>query len=134
MSDTKFGSFDDLMDGLDPDIERVSRWLRDLVLDVDPDAVEVVRLGDRAATYGVGPKKMSEGYAYILPYDNWVNLGFYKGTDLPDPQGLLEGTGARMRHVKVESVETTDRAALTSLVTEALSERQEALGIGEASG
>ena len=50
-------------------------------------------LGERAATYGFGPKKMSDAYAYILPYTNWFNLGFYRGADLPNPHGLLEGTG-----------------------------------------
>ena len=31
--------------------------LRTLILRVDPDAVEVVRLGDNAASFGLGPKK-----------------------------------------------------------------------------
>ena len=57
--------------------------LREVVLTVHPQAVEVVRLGDRAATYGLGPRKMSEGYCYVLPHTRWVNLGFYKGAGLP---------------------------------------------------
>ena len=36
---------------------------------------------------------MIDGYAYILPHAGWVNLGFYKGAELPDPKALLEGTG-----------------------------------------
>jgi hypothetical protein len=44
---------------------------------------------------------MSESYAYLAPKRDWVSLGFLRGTDLPDPAGLLEGTGARMRHVEV---------------------------------
>jgi hypothetical protein len=28
---------------------------------------EVIRIGDRAASYGVGSKKMTEGYAYVMP-------------------------------------------------------------------
>ena len=87
-----------------------------------------LRLGDRAATYGVGPKKMSEGYAYILPYDGWVNLGFYKGADLKDPKNLLDGTGAKMRHVKIRSIEDANRPSIRALVKEALKERRQALG------
>ena len=84
-------------------------------------------MGDRAATYGVGPRKMIEGYAYILPHSAWVNLGFYRGSGLPDPEGLLEGTGARMRHVKIRSLDDAQRPALRSLVAAAYAERRDAL-------
>ncbi len=127
MPDTKFGTFDELMDSAVPDMRSIVSRLREIVVDVDPDTVEVVRLGDRAATYGVGPKKMSEGYAYILPHKNWVNLGFYMGVALPDPAELLEGTGKKLRHVKVRSVEDADRPELRALIEQALAERKQAL-------
>jgi hypothetical protein len=101
--------------------------LREIVLDVHPDTVEVVRLGDRAATYGLGPKKMSEGYAYIMPHKKWVNLGFYMGAFLPDPVGIMEGTGKKLRHVKVRSVEDAGRPEIRALIEEALAERRQAL-------
>ena len=52
--------------------------------------VETVRLGDNAATYGVGPKKMSDGYAYIMPMRGYINLGFYQGAMLADPNGCCK--------------------------------------------
>lgn len=125
---TRFGTFDELLEITAEEMRPVATALRDMVLSVHEDAVEVVRLGDRAATYGVGPKKMSEGHTYVLPYDNWVNLGFYHGIELSDPDGLLDGTGARMRHVKVHSVEDARSPALRDLVSEALAERRRALG------
>jgi hypothetical protein len=64
-----------------------------MIRDVDASTVETVRLGDNAATYGVGPKKMTDGYAYIMPMRGYVNLGFYQGALLADPKRLLEGTG-----------------------------------------
>ena len=67
---------------------------------------------------------MLDGYAYILPYKRWVNLGFYQGAELADPEGLLEGTGAKMRHVKVRSVDEARRAAVRALVREALERRR----------
>jgi hypothetical protein len=127
MTDTKFGTFDDLMDIAAPDRRPLAHHLREIIFDVDPDTVEVVRLGDRAATYGVGPKKMSEGYAYIIPHKNWVNLGFYMGATLPDPAGLLEGTGKKLRHVKVRSLEEAGRPEIRSLIEQALAERRQAL-------
>ena len=127
MAETRFGTFDDLMADTDPAMRPVAEHLREVVLEVDPGAVEVVRLGDRAATYGVGPRKMSEGYAYVLPYRSWVNLGFYKGTELADPGTLLEGTGATMRHVKIRTVEEADLPAVRALVVSAATERRTAL-------
>ena len=105
------------------------RALRELIVRLHSDVFEVVRLGDRAATYGVGPRKMSDGYAYILPYQSWVNLGFYRGADLADPAELLEGTGAKMRHIKIRSLDDMKRAAVRALLIQALRERQDALNM-----
>lgn len=129
MVETQFGTFDDLMALAGSDMQPIARRLRELILGVDPDSVEVVRLGDRAATYGVGPKKMSEGYAYIMPQKNWVNLGFYQGAVLPDPEQLLEGTGARLRHVKIRSIADAGQTAVRDLLVAALAERRTSLGL-----
>jgi len=128
MSDEKFGTFEQLLARTVAAMQPIARRLREIIVDIDADAVEVVRLGDRAATFGLGPKKMSEGYAYILPHDRWVNLGFYKGAVLPDPDGLMEGTGAKMRHVKIRTTEDADRPAIRKLIKAALAERKESLG------
>ena len=82
----RIGTFDDLMAETTEPMRPVAQALRALVLSVDPQAVEVVRLGDRAATYGIGPRKMKDGYAYVLPYTSHVNLGFFQGSNLPDPR------------------------------------------------
>jgi hypothetical protein len=123
----RVGTFEELLGGADAGVADLCRRLRALVLEVHPDAVEVVRLGDRAATYGVGPKKMTEGYAYVMPQGGHVNLGFYQGATLADPHGLLEGTGKAMRHVKVRSPADLERPALRALVAAAVAERRAAL-------
>jgi len=53
---------------------------------------------------------------YIAPQKGYVNFGFFFGVGLPDPKKLLEGTGARMRHVKVRSVDEARNPALAELV------------------
>ena len=53
------------------------------------------------ASYGVGRKKKSEHFCYISAQKDDVNLGFYYGAELPDPEELLQGTGKLLRHVKV---------------------------------
>ena len=127
MPSAKFGSFDDLLSLTEEPLRPIVTALKEIILEVHRDACEIVRLGDRAATYGVGPRKMIDGYAYILPYAAWVNLGFYKGTDLPDPEALLEGTGARMRHVKIRSLDDARHPAVRTLVAAAYAERRDTL-------
>jgi hypothetical protein len=83
-----------------------------------------VRLGDHAATYGVGPKKMTDGYAYIMPMRGYINLGFYQGAWLSDPKRLLEGTGKGLRHVTIRSLSDANRAAVRALVAAALARRR----------
>ena len=133
-TDARLGSFDDLMSELPPGtaaaVEPIARKLREIILDDFPAAIEVVRLGDGAASYGVGPKKMSESHVYVMPQADYVNLGFWHGVGLPDPDGLLQGTGAKMRHTKVRSVEDAGTPAVRALVKAALAERRSALRRG----
>jgi hypothetical protein len=124
----EFATFDELIADVDGTVAQIARELRQLTLDVHPAAVEVVRLGDRAATYGLGPKKMIEGYAYIMPQAKHVNLGFYQGAALPDPLGLLEGSGKAMRHIKVKSLAAAGQLAMRALLAAAVAERKQALG------
>ena len=131
MSKARLGSFDDLMAektaDSDPAIAQICRRLRELVYEDDPNSVEVVRLGDGAASYGLGTKKMSECHVYIMPKGAYVNLGFYNGVDVPDPAGLLEGTGKRLRHIKIRSLDDANNPAVRTMITEALKERKKAL-------
>ncbi|HEY7358684.1 MAG TPA: DUF1801 domain-containing protein [Ktedonobacterales bacterium] len=53
---------------------------------------------------------------YIAPQNSYANLGFFFGTHLEDPQHLLEGTGARMRHVKVRTLAQASNPALAGLL------------------
>jgi hypothetical protein len=57
-----------------------------------------------------------ERICYIAPFKDHVNLGFMFGVHLDDPEGLLEGEGERLRHVKVRSANAADNPALKALV------------------
>jgi hypothetical protein len=125
---TKFGTFDELLDLATEPMRPVLMRLRAIVLEIHPTAVQVVRLGERSATFGVGPSKMTEAYGYLLPHRKWVNLGFYKGADLEDPKKLLEGTGAKLRHIKVQSMAEANNPDIRDMIKAALAERTMTLG------
>lgn len=121
------GTFAELVDGHSAEVQALAGQLRRLIGELDPDVVEVPRRGDRAVSYGLGERKMSEAYVYLAPQRGWVNLGFFRGASLPDPAGVVEGTGAQMRHVKVRPG-SVDEEALRGLLVAARRERAEALG------
>jgi hypothetical protein len=120
------GTFDELLAGVEPNLAAIARRLRAIIRAVDKSTVETVRLGDNAATYGVGPKKMTDGYAYIMPMRGYVNLGFYQGALLADPERLLAGTGKGLRHIKIRSVAEAIRPAVRALLAQALARRRSA--------
>lgn len=127
MPDTKLGTFNDLLKITPENLIPIIVGLKELILSVDPSSIETVRLGDRAATYGVGPKKMKEGYCYLMPHKSWVNLGFYQGGLLNDETKILEGTGKKLRHIKIRTIEEVNNTAIKNLIQLAFEERKKSL-------
>jgi len=66
-------------------------------------------------------------FAYVDAFKAHVNVGFFRGALLPDPDGLLEGTGKSMRHVKLRPGQDIDEAALNQLIHAAYADMQERL-------
>jgi len=118
------GTFDELLAGVEPNLVAIARRLRAMIRDVDANTVETVRLGDHSATFGVGPRKMTDGYTYIMPMRGYINLGFYQGALLADPKRLLEGTGKGLRHIKIRSLAEASRPPVRALVAAALARRR----------
>ena len=55
-------------------------------------------------------------FGYVNVFRAHVNVGFFTGAELNDPTGLLEGSGRRMRHVKVRPGDDFNVAALSALI------------------
>lgn len=66
-------------------------------------------------------------FAYVDAFSQYVNVGFFHGADLDDPAGLLEGTGKRMRHVKVRRGQAVDDVALGDLIAAAYADIRQRL-------
>lgn len=124
-----YGTFEEVLAASDAAAQETARALRALIADVYPEVVEVPWPNQRVAGYGLGPKKMTEHFCYLAAQRRYVNLGFKYGAALPDPEGLLEGPGRLMRHVKVATAGEAERPALRRLLEAALAERQAALGL-----
>lgn len=55
-------------------------------------------------------------FGYVGVFRAHVNVGFFHGAALPDPERLLQGTGRFMRHVKLQPDTPANTAALSKLI------------------
>ena len=55
-------------------------------------------------------------FAYVNAFTAHVNVGFFRGAEIADGEGLLEGTGRFMRHVKLGPERDVDTTALMKLI------------------
>ena len=69
-------------------------------------------------------------FGYVNAFKAHVNVGFFQGAELPDPAGLLEGSGKTMRHVKLRPGAAMNSAALRKLIDEAYSDIKARLEAG----
>jgi hypothetical protein len=77
------------------------------------DVCEILHDGCPTACVG------DAAFAYVNAFSGHAAVGFFHGSTLPDPAGLLEGTGKRMRHVKLRPGEHVDERALERLIRRA---------------
>jgi hypothetical protein len=97
-------AFDRHLDATAPAVADIARALRLTVLEGFPGAVETFDPADGLLAIGTG-RSMRDFVFAIIPHKAHVNLQLADGVDLPNPDGRIEGTGKRVRHVKARSVE-----------------------------
>ena len=93
----------------------------DLMRECGEDVRELLHDGHPTVCIG------DAAFGYVNAFTAHVNVGFFLGAWLDDPDDLLEGTGKRMRHVKVKPGETVNEEALAELIRSAYRNMQELL-------
>ena len=90
--------------------------LRRLIGSVAPEAYEIIYHD----ALGYGPTDSGfDRIVYVTVFEKHLNLGFFFGGFLPDPERLLVGSGKRMRHLKIRSVQEAENPAITRLLAQA---------------
>jgi len=107
---------------LTPEVRPLMDAARTLVAEVVPEVDERVHLGWSSMLYCSGAS-VRDWVAALSPQRAYVNLEFGDGVELPDPAHKLEGTGKRLRHVKIRKIEDTRDPAVRSLLEEAARKR-----------
>jgi hypothetical protein len=68
-------------------------------------------------------------FAYVNVFKAHVNVGFFRGAEIADPEGLLEGTGKFMRHVKLRPGRDVDDGSLMKLIETAYTDMKARLEV-----
>jgi hypothetical protein len=113
-----YASFDDYLADQTPRNQAIIRVLRRFVKRVEPGLSEAVKWGNGCWVGTEGP------VAYVYSDTEYVQFGFFRGSSLTDPKGLLEGKGEYVRHIKVRKPSALDRPAMTALLAQAAGSRQ----------
>ena len=96
-----------------PGLKEVVAAVRRLFKKTVPAAAEAVN------PWGVPVFEVNGTLCFLMVGKQHVTLGFAQGTSLPDPAGLLEGTGKNLRHVKLKTADQVSNPHLENLIIEA---------------
>lgn len=85
------------------------RWF-EVMRNCGDEVRELLHDGCPVACLGDAP------FGYVNVFTAHVNVGFFQGASLPDPDRLLQGSGKFMRHVKLRPGIAVPDAALKKLI------------------
>ena len=108
-----FASFDEYLEAQSPRSQEIIRALRRFVKRVSPKLSEAVKWGNGCWIGSKGP------VAYVYSDTKYVQFGFFRGSSLRDPKGLLAGKGQYVRHIMVHERFAIDERAFAALLRQA---------------
>ena len=112
-----YSSFGEYLKDQSPKNQAIIRELRRLVKRVEPGLSEAVKWGNGCWVGSNGP------VAYVYSAPDHVQFGFFRGSSLKDPSGLLEGKGTYVRHTKVRAPSGIDQRSFAALLRQAAGSR-----------
>ena len=112
-----YGSFDEYLEAQSAKNQAIIRALRKFVHRIEPTLAEAVKWGNGC---WIGTKSP---VAYVYSDTGYVQFGFFNGSSLKDPKGLLEGKGQYVRHIKVRVPAEIDERSFAALLRQAAHSR-----------
>ncbi|MCS7036153.1 MAG: DUF1801 domain-containing protein [Saprospiraceae bacterium] len=115
----------DFFERFSPEVSKIAKTIFEITEKILlPSKKMWIDQADGMISFGT-EKNMRGEICYIKPLKDSVNLGFFHGANLEDPQNLLRGTGKSLRHVKFKKREEIDLDAVKRLIEAALKEHDE---------
>ncbi|HHG85931.1 MAG TPA: DUF1801 domain-containing protein [Bacteroidetes bacterium] len=101
--------------------EKLTGWqqelgtqLHEIVLEIYPEAKHGIKWAQPVYETKEGP------FCFMKGAKKHLTFGFWRGIELDDPQGKLEGSGEKMRHLKIKSLQELDTALITGYLRQAV--------------
>ena len=103
-----------------PEVAALARLILAAMRARYPTAIELVYDNYNALAIGFGPsEKTSQAIFSVAVFPRWVSLFFLQGKQLPDPEGILQGSGNVARHIRLPSAGRLDELSVKNLMEEA---------------
>ena len=103
--------FEDWLEEQPNKSHQLIRDIRDAIIASGHDFQEGIKWG--SPCYWL-PEISRRTICWIQPHKDYVRLGFFNGATMPDPENLLEGTGKKLRHIKVHNLTDINPQTLTN--------------------
>ena len=100
----KYQTWDENLASHTADVQAAARQLEDVIRTELPDVAVQYDPGNGLLAFGRSMKMRDLLFA-LIPHAGWVNLQLADGAILANPDGLIEGTGKKIRHIKVPTAE-----------------------------
>ena len=105
---------------VDAYVAQLEIWQAEIVSEVRKIILAAVPKAEEAIKWAQPVYSVNGPFAYIKAFKSSVNFGFWRGVDIDDPGGLLQGSGEKMRHVKLTNLDDVDQQAFTNFVQQAV--------------
>jgi hypothetical protein len=117
------------MSRFSPEVARTAKAARARIRTLLPESFELVYDNYNALALAFSPsERASDAILSIALYPRWVSLFFARGKGLPDPHGILSGSGNKMRHVVLETPKVIGSKAVLELIAAAVVAHPKPLG------
>jgi hypothetical protein len=114
------------LEAYDRPIADLALSLREIILEEVPDASESIYQVYTVAIWFGFSGKMKDMFCYIATNARHINLGFPRGSTLPDPNRALEGGGKAMRHIKFTTQHDLERPFVRRYIRASIEQLEDA--------
>jgi hypothetical protein len=115
----KYNTIEDYINDQETDKRTIVKNLVSIVEHAAPNGDKGIKWSQPVFWDDNGP------FCFIKAHKNHVNIGFWRGVQLKDPKGLLEGSGEKMRHIKISEKGDIDSEAITDFVKQGVTLNKE---------
>ncbi|MFQ5944817.1 MAG: DUF1801 domain-containing protein [Anaerolineae bacterium] len=101
-------------------VEMLDGWQKDVAADIRKTVHEAAPDAKESIKWAQPVYEDNGPFAYFRAFKSHLNFGFWRGVDLSDTEGILEGSGDKMRHVKLSGPEDFRGSIFAGFVREAV--------------